>query len=399
MNFLSNLFNRAPRPTPRSDAFRPTLRVEALEDRRLMATYAGSLGSYIGQNIQSGRTVGYSDVGTIVQVSQSAGNEITAEIFNSSTCQQIRVVGVPGTGANDYEPTIAVANNGRFVVAWSDAYNGNYNDLDVRAQVFDANGNAVGGTIWVAATTHNENTPSVGMDANGNFVVAYTYSYSSTDHDIYANQYNASGGFLRTVYVATSTHEEYEASVDMNATGTFVVAYTYDYSSTDQDIYASSFNSAGGLLTHVLIAGSSQVEDDAAAAIDGFGNYVVAYTIGSGTTQVQAQRVSNAGYLVGAPLTVDWGSNSEYQASVDMASDGRFVVAYTYQYSSTDSDVYAQEFSASGAKVGGVFAVASSDYAEMQPSVAMNSSGNFAVGYGYFGPYNIQYQAGSEYYF
>jgi hypothetical protein len=242
------------------------------------------------------------------------------------------------------------------------------------------------------------------MDYYGNFVVAFTYAYSSTDLDVYARQYNASGFFQGTVYVATSGHNEYSPSVDMNPSGTFVVAYTYDYSSTDQDIYASSFQSTGGQLTHSLIAGSGTREVDPSAAIDAGGNYVVAYSYGSGySTQVQALRVSAAGYPVGA-VTVDSPWSNEYDPSVDMTPDGRFVVAYSSDRTDaygTATSVFAAEFTASGAKIAdGVYVAYSVDSQySWEPTVAMNSSGNYAVVYSFYTPGSPSAEWGKEFTF
>src|SRR5439155_486099 len=116
------------------------------------------------------------------------------------------------------------------------------------AQVFDVSGVAVGGTIWVASTTKNETSPSAGMDYYGNFAVAFTYAYSSTDLDIYARQFNASGAYQRTLYVATSGHNEYSPSVDMTYDGRFVVAYSSDYSdpySSSTSIFGAEFSASG----------------------------------------------------------------------------------------------------------------------------------------------------------
>jgi hypothetical protein len=400
LNHIRDLFRRAPRTFRRTSAPRPSLRVEALEDRRVMTTLLGSLTSLSGESILGGRTLGYSDINTIVQVSQPSGSGIRAEMFNASTGTIFRTVAVPGTdGINDFEPTIAVAGNGYFVVAWTHAYTGNFNDLDVHAQVFDAGGNAVGNTLWVASSLNNENSPSVGIDHNGNFAVAYTYAYSPTDHDVYVSMYTSSGAFLRSESVATSGHEEYGSSVDMNSSGQFVVAYTYDFSSSDQDVYANTYTASGALIRSTPIANSSQPEYEPSAAIDAYGDFVVSYTTGSNVTQVQARYVTANGLSQVAPISVGWAGSSEYQSSVDMASDGRFVIAYTYQYSATDSDVYAQEFTSTGGAIGGAFVVSNTANPEMTPSAAMDSAGDFAVGYAWIGANNTDWQSGNRYAF
>jgi hypothetical protein len=399
---IRNLIRPHSRAGRRPVAPRPTFRVEALEDRALMATYAGSLGTFTGvDDYQPGRTVGYSDVGTIVQVSQVPGQAITAEIISSTTGALVRTVTVPNTSwaSGDLYPTIGVSTGGRFVVAWQHAANGNFANLDVRAQPFDASGNAVGGTVTVASSAYYESEPSVGVDGKGNFAVAYTIEdLGSLRQNVNVRQFNALGGFLRTVVVNPSTMNVYSPSLDMNASGQFVVAYTADYSSTDQDVYATGFTAAGARQTYEAIATSTVPESGASAAIDASGNYVVAYTVGTTNTQVQLRRVSSAGSL-GAPISVGFTANSEGAPSVDMAADGRFVVSYAYWLSSIDDALYIQEFSASGTAVGSAFLVANTTNYVNAPKVAMNSAGSFAVGYVDYLADGTSYQTGSRYFF
>jgi hypothetical protein len=180
----------------------------------------------------------------------------------------------------------------------------------------------------------------------------------------------------------------------MNASGMFVVSYN-----RGGDVYAETVDAAGFPIQRMLIAGTNQVENDSSVAIDANGDFVVTYTLRTNPSQVLAHWVSNNGFSPLLPIPVGWAGNDEYGSSVDMAADGRFVVAYTYQYNANDSDVYAQEFSYGGAAVGPAFAVASSSSIELEPTVAMDSAGDFAVGYAWFGANVTTWQGGKRYTF
>jgi hypothetical protein len=296
---------------------------------------------------------------------------------------------VAGTNGNDHDPTVAMNAAGQYVIAWDHDYYGNGTDIDVRAQAFNANFAPVTGTVLVAQTSHDENNPSAGIDYYGNFAVAYTYAYSPTDHDIYVQRFNASGTNVGSVYVATSTHEEYEPSLDMNASGSFVVAYTYDYSATDQDVYAKSFNPSGGLLNSVAIAISGTPEDQPAVAIDGQGNYVVAYTLESSPyTSAYFRRVSSTGQYLGAPVREDSptggsggfsGGGSTMRPAVEMSAAGQFVVTYVTESptSGNPTGLAFQEFNSGGSWLGGDSFTDSRCY---QASVGVDTLGNFTIG-------------------
>jgi hypothetical protein len=347
-----------------------------------MAALTGYLPSLAANNVETGRTVAQSDVGTMVEVFHDSGGAITARLFNASGVL-LRVVAVPGTNFNDHEPTVAMGRYGQFVVAWTDNYYGS-GDLDVRAQLFNSSGYAVGGTIWVAASGHNEDQPTVGMDAYGNFAVAYTYNYDGYhDFDVYVNQYNASGGWVRSIAVATSTYGEDDPSLDMNASGQFVVAYTWFISNTSvASVYANSYNASGGSMSWHVDVGNGSV-DYPSAAIDQNGNYAVAFeSVNWSVPQswVYVTRVSGVGTVLSSSQIGQTWTNVG-TPSIDMSAGGQYVVSWDMEWSATDDDIYAQQFNSSGVATSGMIPVAISGYSETNPTVAMDSYGDFTVGY------------------
>ena len=73
-------------------------------------------------------------------------------------------------------PAIAALSDGRFVVAWTDssATGSDTSGAALRAQIFNADGSKFGSEFLVnTTTTGDQDTPTITALANGNFVIAF----------------------------------------------------------------------------------------------------------------------------------------------------------------------------------------------------------------------------------
>ena len=95
------------------------------------------------------------------------------------------------TSSNQSAPSVAVDADGDFVVAWQ-SYGQEGSDYGVYAQRYDASGAAVGSEFRVNTITSNtQAAPSVAVDADGDFVVAWASSgQDGSSYGIYAQRYN-----------------------------------------------------------------------------------------------------------------------------------------------------------------------------------------------------------------
>lgn len=87
-------------------------------------------------------------------------------------------------------------------------------------------------------------------------------------------------------------------------------------------------------------------------------------------------------YVLGDPVRVDTDDATiPSDASIAMAADGSFVVAWDTNDVNTDnlSNVYARRFAPDGSALGDPFVVAASNEKQMAPDVAMNASGDFVI--------------------
>src|SRR5687768_15408029 len=76
-------------------------------------------------------------------------------------------------------------------------------------------------------TTGSQWSPSVAMDAGGNFVVAWTTPQDGSSYGIYAQRYNAAGASLGVEFRVNNHTNSAQAypSVAMDADGDFVIAW------------------------------------------------------------------------------------------------------------------------------------------------------------------------------
>src|SRR3954454_7988309 len=167
--------------------------------------------------------------------------------------------------------------NGMSVAVWVDSFSGT--DHDIHAQLYGATGQRVGSEIVVTASALDDREPAVAMDAQGNFVVAWTTKTTSTNADVLARRFSNTGVALGNAFpVASDPQGEHDPDVAMDAKGNFAVSWTFDSSPTDQDIYVSRFGSNGALLQKDLpIATTNLVEDSSSIAMSPDGRFDVAY--------------------------------------------------------------------------------------------------------------------------
>lgn len=145
-------------------------------------------------------------------------------------------------------PAVAADMAGNFVVAWL-SYGGVGTDTDaqsVQAQRFDASGTLVGGQFEVNSyTTGNQTYPVVAIESGGSFVVAWS-SYGSLGSDpslssIQAQRYDAAGAPIGTQFQVNSYTTDFQnrAAVGLDAAGNFVVAWESDGSAASDASYQS----------------------------------------------------------------------------------------------------------------------------------------------------------------
>jgi hypothetical protein len=180
---------------------------------------------------------------------------------------------------------MASAPDGRSVAVWQEPTSlfvapvGQFHDI--HAQLFDAVGHKVGGDILVAGDTENQYDPTVAMNASGEFVVAWTVDFSATDNDIHAALFNANGTRKAADFgVATTPKREFDASAGIAANGSFVISYTLQFDSGDQDVRAAMFDADAHKLRDIGVAvGAADRENNSHVTMTPGGSFAVSYLV------------------------------------------------------------------------------------------------------------------------
>ena len=147
--------------------------------------------------------------------------------FSASGSPITPITRVSNLGSTDFNPDVA-SSNGSFVISWTHRFSATNFDIDAERFVISSAGVPVGqGIFGVNTDTNVEDHSSVAMSPYGSFDIAYERQFlsGSSDWDIYAQQYNGFGNFVRKVAVNTDTNAEHNPSVSMDNSGNAMIAY------------------------------------------------------------------------------------------------------------------------------------------------------------------------------
>ncbi len=313
------------------------------------------------------------------------------------------------TTANNQDTTpssrqIAMHSDGSFVVVWTSG-NQDGSGLGVYGQRFDAAGAKQGSEFRINTTTNlDQKAPVIAMDANGNFVVVWQSKSQEagggTSWGIFAQRFDASGVKLGAEFRVNTTvsNDQTSPSVGMDANGNFVVAWQ----SLNQDgdgwgIYAQRFNAGGSRAGAEFRVNSTTTNNQhqPAVAMNASGAFVIVWTsedqdtdlLGNRNDGVYARLFDKNGNTVKNPFSVyPWGLfdfTNQHSPDVAMNDDGKFVVVLTDE-ARGNPNIDAFMFDAAGNRqnLGVEVNDTSQAYAsdiQQNPSVAIDNSGDFIV--------------------
>lgn len=266
-----------------------------------------------------------------------------------------------------------------------------------------------GGVTIADGRTHAESPGAVAVDADGDYVLAWTASTVTTAHTegidrVYIRQFSVSGAAKAAMVGVTADDPTFaddtqsNATVAIDADGDFVVTWTNTRTvdGVEQtDVYARRFNSdgtaAGGAFRVNTFTDGAQRWSSVAMDVDG--DFVVTWSShgqeqgGQGGTGygIYARRYDRFGQPLGAEFQVNTTTAGNQQfSSVAMDASGAFVIAWQAERGTSGYDIIAREFNADGSPwaspLGGEFIVNDTLIGnQMYPDVAMNLSGDTYV--------------------
>lgn len=267
------------------------------------------------------------------------------------------VVGAPiavsttATGDQD-EPQVGMDQAGNFVIAWEGEGPGDPNGIFMRR--YSAAGTPLGGEVRVNETTPDvQQSAAIAMNASGEFVIAWHGPDAGAGSDVFARRYTAAGtpvgGEFRANQSVANFAQEPGAGID--AAGNFVIAWAGDNAAdADTGVVFRLFApggapTSGDILANTNTAGYQGTNDRMGVVMDQAGNVVLAWEDSSGAApdDVKLRRFDPTG----APLTGELRANTtvagdQSEARVSAAANGNFVVAWEGENALAEIDIVAR---------------------------------------------------------
>ncbi len=297
------------------------------------------------------------------------------------------------------QPAVASDAIGEYVVVWTtDAADGS---SDIMAQRFDKYGRMVGSqTIVSSFTAGNQSQPDVAMDPLGNFVVAWAGYGADDDVGVYARIFDtfgkATGDQFRVNQFRTNIQDLPRVAMDPNSD--FVVSWTsYGQAVPSEpsvgDIYARRYNILGKPQSDEFLVNSSTTRHQTLSdvAMDSKGDFAIVWESDQqdgSSFGIYGQRYNSAGQRSGGEFQINsYTNDKQVDPRVAMDSSGDFVATWSsFGQDGSGYGVYAQRFNSAGARLGTEFRVnQTTPNWQYQPSVSMDNAGDFVITWSTFG--------------
>lgn len=287
-------------------------------------------------------------------------------------------------------PCVAMDASGNFVIAWmSDQQDGS--ETGIYAQRYAANGTPQGSEFRVnTLTTSFQEFPSIAMAPDGRFIIAWRSSEAGGEN-IHAQRYAANGVAQGNEFRA-NTFSDFSAtlkvpSVAMDAMGKFVITWESWQDGSSTGIYAQHYDANG-----MPLGGEFQVntfttgnQTSPSVGMSADGHFAVTWMSegqdGAGYG-IYAQRYDANGMPLGGEFQVNtFTARNQWIPRVAMSVDGHFVITWMSEgQDGAGYGIYAQRYDANGMLQGGEFQVNSFTANDQErSSVAMDASNNFVI--------------------
>jgi len=290
---------------------------------------------------------------------------------------QIGTSGEDGRWQTD--PRVAYnPHDNQYLVVWLDDRNSDiWTNPHVYGQRVSAAGALVGSNFAISTASGNKGGPDVVYNSGSQtYLVAWADYRNGGDGDIYGQRISRTGGLTGS---AIQIH-------------TFGSSPAIAYSVTDNrnlimweqsgNVYGKLVTAAGSVGSLLTISNASGTQNGGDIAWNSVANEFLAVwdderNGGSGTTDIYAQRLSNAGAALGtatsANLAISTGSDVQWwpRVAYDSAADKYLVVWNDYRNgATTTNDIYAQVVSGSGTLVGSNYVITNQSNGEVTANVA-----------------------------
>jgi Ca2+-binding RTX toxin-like protein len=310
------------------------------------------------------------------------------------------------TASSQFEVSAAAYDNGKFVLAWTDASETapDFDNRAVRFQIFNADGTK-SGTEKIANTIYplSQDKPSVAVLTGGNIIVTWTSDdiNASSTENVIRRVFDSSGSPLtgEAVINTQTVGDQSKSTVHALSTGGFAVVWEDREDSATTGFQTKTFirfYSSGGTASGApVVANTSTAGDPQEAGFAELSNGKIVLTwsdfdpLGTGDGSgysVRARIYDPASATFGAAINVNATTSfDQSDAQVAALDNGQFVVVWSDLNTTAGPDtsfgsVKLQVFNSAGAKVGGEVLVNSNyTFEQANPVVTVLDDFRFVV--------------------
>jgi hypothetical protein len=300
--------------------------------------------------------------------------------------------GIVSTGASESNPAVVynLAEN-RYLIAYEYEYN--ESDHDIYAVQVSSDGTVFGAPIGVSTSSTYESEPALAYSAALNRYLIVWQSLQGSDefkqNDIYGRWLNADGSYASGVFLITGRPiAESAPTIAAANDGTcLVVWHARRDALVDYGIYGRRVATDGSLLGGELAISTWEYDQVKPRIVFNptAGEYLVVWEDhhwGWGNDwDIYGRRISAVGVGVGDTFGIAWESPSHY-LNPDVAwlpLTNEYLVAWQFEYSQSDYDIYSRRLNADGTTTGDIGVVSNSGIPELAPSTATADDGSYII--------------------
>lgn len=304
------------------------------------------------------------------------------------------------TPGNQFDPAVAIAPDGSFVVVWTSRGQNGGNTDDVFGQRFNADGTPTGPEFQVNVTTDgSQRDAEIAMDAQGNFTVVWEGQGVGDRNGVFVRRFDRQGNVLGASpglpgnQAVVEEVENVAEEVLGNVLGNIIPGLPRnpipDAAPDASDIVT---NLQGELRVNDTLEAP---QDEPAIAMDNRGNFVVTWQSGSGDADIFARTFDAAGSPRSSEFRIH-AENLETQKDPAVAMNGQGDILFAWssmgQEANTTQDsygIFARRYTMAG-PVGPEFQVnATTENAQINPQVFIDQQGNSSLVWEYVGSPNF----------
>ncbi len=292
------------------------------------------------------------------------------------------------TSSNQANPAIAMDADCNFMIVWSSYFTGDRSN-EIFGQQFDPNCTPIGDEFQINTTTSgNQKEPSVAMNASGDFVVAWQ-GPGIDEEDIFIQRFDPNCQPLGDeLLINTYTQGKQQCpKVAMDKNGAFAVVWESEKFEVDTNtrVVSCQLFDVNGLTVgeefEINLLGDCRYPD---VAMDPNGKFAVVWMEdGSSNNLIMVRLYDADGTAKTKPVdasTIEFDTLT--RPSIAMNNSGHFIVTWDGDpETEKQDDIHARLFDPNGAAMSDQFIVNNTtlDGKQQNPQIAMNNIGEFVI--------------------